>query len=417
MGSVADHIMLAIPGPGSVNEKLISYFSGGGSGFVRNDGVYQSSAVDKIPLTVKGFSGQTADLQQWQNSVGTRLSSIMSDGRFFANTSISVGAIQVASSAAKFHATPNAATEVGVIVRAAASQTADLTQWQNSAGTVLASITAAGIGRANEFQSTAFGTARRIILNESDSTVFLTGTDAAKIGLKVRGAASQTANLQEWQDSAATMVARIGSLGDIGAPTIANAAWTSPFIDFSTTFARVTNRNTVSNVAWIVQGMASQTGDLQQWRDSASAILARVTSAGGLTASVLTSAGTLGQVRTNSSGNNLEFSRAGASYIYAVDAVGILNIGVVGSLSAIQITSNGTVTVSPPSAGIRPLIVKGFASQTADLQEWQDSAATGLARITSAGRFAATFVEGFRTLELGATDSGGTGFRAVRVAN
>ena len=38
---------------------------------------------------------------------------------------------------------------------------------------------------------------------------------AANIGLIVRGAASQTANLQEWQDSAGTVLARIESTGKI----------------------------------------------------------------------------------------------------------------------------------------------------------------------------------------------------------
>lgn len=44
-----------------------------------------------IPLALRGFSGQTADLQQWQNSSGTVLGAVGSDGRLAIGSAGSFG--------------------------------------------------------------------------------------------------------------------------------------------------------------------------------------------------------------------------------------------------------------------------------------------------------------------------------------
>jgi hypothetical protein len=75
-------------------------------------------------------------------SGGTVLAFIDSAGRgrflsgIFGSISSSLGA--------NFNLQTSAATIPGAIIRGAVSQTADLQQWQNSAGTVLAKVTAAG---------------------------------------------------------------------------------------------------------------------------------------------------------------------------------------------------------------------------------------------------------------------------------
>ena len=82
-----------------------------------------------IPLVIKAAASQSANLQEWQNSGGAALASINSSGHFNGIQSLL------------------AQTNAGAIVlrvRGAASQTANLQQWQNSAGTVLASLTSAG---------------------------------------------------------------------------------------------------------------------------------------------------------------------------------------------------------------------------------------------------------------------------------
>ena len=48
-------------------------------------------------------------------------------------------------------------------------------------------------------------------------------------------------------------------------------------------------------------------------------------------------------------------------------------------------TWTATQTLTPASASLKPLIVQGYASQTANLQEWQNSSATALAYVDASG--------------------------------
>lgn len=69
----------------------------------------QTSSV--IPLAIAGVSGQAANLQEWRNSAGTRLSSVDSSGKLFVRETVTVNGI--------------------------ASQTSNLQEWKNSGGTNL----------------------------------------------------------------------------------------------------------------------------------------------------------------------------------------------------------------------------------------------------------------------------------------
>lgn len=60
-----------------------------------------------------------------------------------ANGRLSLGA--GASPAGRLHVQSGAASEIGLVVQGAASQTANLQEWRNSAGTVVASLSAAGV--------------------------------------------------------------------------------------------------------------------------------------------------------------------------------------------------------------------------------------------------------------------------------
>ena len=108
-----------------------------------------NAATGVVPLTIKAASGQTGNLTVWQDSTGTaqswvdnsasnhfvasiRSKSTPSSGSFLALNSNQVQLIQQSSGAVAF------------IVRGAASQTANLQEWQNSAGTEQASVAANG---------------------------------------------------------------------------------------------------------------------------------------------------------------------------------------------------------------------------------------------------------------------------------
>lgn len=76
------------------------------------------------------------------------------------------------------------------------------------------------------------------------------------------------------------------------------------------------------------------------------------------------------------------------------------------------------IYVGTGAAGNRGLIVAGAAGQTANLAEFQNSSGSVRAAVGPDGTFS-FMVSGLgqRTLEVGAPDSGGAGYRLVRVAN
>jgi hypothetical protein len=160
------------------------------------------------------------------------------------STSLTLGSGSVAQ---QFGVVAGATTTVGIVVRGAASATADLQQWQNSAANSVASISSAGVLTlfANDagahrtiittsssgvvFNSTRdSGTAstfiiqtdgvQRFIVTAGGSFIF-TNTAAAAVATVIRGAASQTANLTQWQDSALAVLTAITAAGTINFQT------------------------------------------------------------------------------------------------------------------------------------------------------------------------------------------------------
>lgn len=75
-----------------------------------------------------------------------------------------------------------------------------------------------------------------------------------------------------------------GALGAVRTPYLTNDGNTGPYINLATTGAFVVNRTTTSNVALTVRGMAAQSGNLTEWQDSSSTVLAKIDSAGNFTA-------------------------------------------------------------------------------------------------------------------------------------
>lgn len=136
----------------------------------------------------------------------------------------------------------------------------------------------------------------------------------------------------------------------------------------------------------VVNGIASQTADLQQWKDSAGTVLSSIASNGGLTVSATGLSTTVGA-------NSLGFSRTSTSYIDNVSIGGNISQRVSKTVASDTVVWNSSVnglSVNPSgtlATTATPLTVKGTASQTADLQQWQNSGGTILSYITSGGSF------------------------------
>jgi hypothetical protein len=106
---------------------------------LQNTGTLIDTGVaTNVPLAVRGASGQTADLLKIQNNAGTDLVRVDSAGRGIFPT-ILAGAL-TGSIGVQMAVQPTSASIPGFAVRGAASQTANLQEWQNSAGSVVASV-------------------------------------------------------------------------------------------------------------------------------------------------------------------------------------------------------------------------------------------------------------------------------------
>jgi len=94
-------------------------------------------------IVVKATSGQAVSIQEWQNSGGTVVANI-SDGGYFTGVVARFG--QNASSLNGYlNVSGSSAGVTSAIIKGAASQTANLQEWQNSGGTVISSISSAGL--------------------------------------------------------------------------------------------------------------------------------------------------------------------------------------------------------------------------------------------------------------------------------
>jgi len=311
--------------------------------------IITSSLASTIPLRIKGVASQTANLQEWQDSGGTQLGFFNAYGTLTANNRIYAGWAAFGSG----YGTLASASNVVLIAKGSASQTANLQEWQNSAGTVLAAIEPTGSFYGSSI--TSYG------ILTSNSSFRVNNASASTVATIIKGAASQTANLQEWQNSSGTMLANVSSSGQFLTPrltitnggNIVDSAGTTPYFGFGSNQIAIYTRNAAYK-GLVVQGSASQTANLQEWQNSAGTVLASINSSG-----VLASNGT-------------------------IQVVGVQSYNGVGSYTIMNYDTGGAVTFTNGAAN-KGLIIKGAASQTANLQEWQNSTGTAIAKIDASG--------------------------------
>jgi len=359
---------------------------------------FLSQFASSTVLKVKGYASQTANLQEWQNSAGTVLAGVASNGDFTNNGIFTVyGRFGGASftDAAALRVNGYSTAVPTAVIKAIASQTANLQEWQNSAGTVLARIDANGLiylpggswhllngqetwykNNTSFWQKGASHTFRRqsddadlLVIGGNGNTSILLNS-ASAVGLIVKGAASQTANLQEWQNSAGGIMARMSFNGRLEADWVSASVFrgsyivsipdTGPYFLMSSTNTLLENRNTASNIVFTVKGMASQTGNLQEWQNSAGTVLAKVNADGGVNLAS-------GSVDIREGSGNFTIRNAGTTAYF---------------------TNSSLLVGTGYSAGIG-VIIRGNGSQTADLQQWQNSSGTVLAYTRNDGMIAA----------------------------
>jgi hypothetical protein len=275
--------------------------------------VITNAATAVVPLTITGVANQSVSLLSLQNSSLVSLFSVSSAGLITA---------KVVSNAANQNR--------GLLL----SNTSDT--WQSglylksdaSGNPRIALLAPTGaLGEAVSIDSAA-----KVGIGSTAPTAQLDvySQSASRVGQVVRGAASQSANLLEIQSSAAAVLLSVTSAGNLNAPGQVRVGTTSGLAQLS-----VVSTN-AATIAQVVRGAASQTADLLQLQDSAGNVYMGFTAFGGMT------------------------SNLGGSY-------------------------PARWSVGAGSSSVIGMIVRGAASQSANLQEWQNSGGTALATVSAAG--------------------------------
>lgn len=356
--------------------------AGASTSFAQLSSIAGSAAT--IGLGVRGAASQTASLQEWQLSDGSVLSQVDSVGHLWVrSTAATFGAV------GNFGVKASASTRVPVQIAAATSQSVDLTRWYAADGTtILARVNQSGAG---VFSSVGVFGAQSAIADTSLSTY---ATYASQKGIVVKGAASQTANLQEWQESNAGVPSAVNATGQLRVRTFGGSmGFTALGVAAATT----------TEIGAVIRGAASQTANLTEWQDSAATVLAKVESNGwihvpalrvknGLGAPTVSaqayfepqSASTIGAIirgAASQSTNLLEIQRSDGGSVFTVR-----NNGNFGGGSLLTGT-NAWVNNDVLGASVIGMIIRGAASQSANLQEWQDSTGTIQTLVNSSGGF------------------------------
>jgi hypothetical protein len=252
--------------------------------------------------------------------------------------------------------TASAATK-GLIVKAAASQSANLLEFHNSSGNAITYVTASGHITATSGSISTLYSGGQI---SSGTMGYFNATTFAPsvIPIVVRGTTSQTANLQEWQNSSSGVLLGIDSTGNLDIGAGSSNIWkiknqTSAVMEWQPVQGFMFLPYGASNRPVTIKGAASQTGNLTEWQNSAGTVIGKITADGGVNLAS-------GSVDIRESSGNFTIRNSGTTAYY---------------------TNSSLLVGTGYSAGIG-VIIRGNGSQTADLQIWQSSAGTKLAAVT-----------------------------------
>ena len=299
------------------------------------------------------------------------------DANFATTTATSIG--NKVSKAGGDIITPSAAGVVGLAIKGAASQTANLQEWQDSAGNLLGRITSTGVtsfyGGSNIFP----GDVRAGTSSYLTAALSVASRVATESGLVVRGFASQTANLQQWQNSSGTVLASIASNGAIQAGTyngvIIGLNYPGIVIDTSSadsTQVWLRNLSATSKSGRFV-GIKARNGYANAVAGDDLVTLAGeqyINSLGYESAKILMS-------NDDSTPSTTSYPARITFHTTAIDSTTLTE--------RMRISSSGNVLINGFTASTVGLTVKGSASQTANLQEWQAIDGSLLGRVTSSG--------------------------------
>ena len=196
---------------------------------------------------------------------------------------------------------------------------------------------------------------------------------STSIGLIIRGAASQSANLLELQNISFTPVLSITSQGSI---TV--GSWNASTIQISVGGTGATSAQSAINNLTQVSFATNEhvlTKDTTTGNATWKATASRVTAINSLTSATQT-------ITTGTSGTDFAVSSSGSTHTLNLPDA---STSARGAITTGAQTITGTKTIQTSSATSKGLILKKSASQTANMLEVQDSSGTSVMSIDASG--------------------------------
>jgi hypothetical protein len=415
-----------------------------------------SVTIDLSYVGVQGPPGSTAGTAAYATNAGTSVFATTSGTATYATTSgTAVYATNAGTSVfATTSGTATYATTSGTAVYGTNAGTAVYATNAGTAVNISGTITATQVtGTAAVLTSANTFTAGQTI-TPSSGTAATINAAASAVGVVVKLGASGTSNLQEWQNNGSTVLAKIESAGHIRSGRI-SIDTTGSWFDVASLNVRAYADSVVGAI--IRAQSSTQTADLQQWQSSASAVLGGRNAAGqtyaGSTASQVGSTTTALTSAAYTSATVAVFTYGGTSLVqvgqtvtvagvtggayngtWVVSAVTSTTFTVLGSGFTNNAGTGGTFKLSAVgsftagTAAITPLVARAAASQSANIQEWQDSTGATLASIGTNGAINTGFLANTngttnlilgtnRNTQIGNTSSFGGGQLVLGITN
>ena len=330
-----------------------------------------NATASAVGLIVKANATTPGDLQQWQNSASTILAKVTSSGSLLTSARLTAGSNSTAT--ANINSFIPDPALVGLIVKGAASQTANLQEWQNSAGTVLASVSSAGVVTGQSFIPTSSTVPTNgVYLPFSNVVAISTNTTNA-----VSISATQTVAIGGGTQASYSLILGKNLTGGTSAFGVA----VNSTIQSDVTVAAYGFRTLLSTAAsaFTIPTLAHFTAQ-QSTIGAASAVTTQI---GFLADSTLTGAsvnyGFYSNIASGTNRWNLYMIGAAANYLAGQTTIGSNSLTLGGGSVAQQF---GVVSQAATTVGA---VIRGAASQTANLQEWQNSAGTVLTALNASG--------------------------------
>jgi hypothetical protein len=162
--------------------------------------ILTSSGTTIVPLTLRGIASQSGNLTEWQNNTPSTVALVTAGGSIFSSANGGFGSTSALSTARL--SVSAAASSIGLIVRGNATTPGNLTEWQESNAGVPTLINSIGQMRVRGYSGSF-----------TNAALASAAAYTTEIPIMARGVSGQTANLQEWQTSTPTTVASISATG------------------------------------------------------------------------------------------------------------------------------------------------------------------------------------------------------------